>query len=410
MRVLFIHDNHPAQFGALGSALAQQGWDITFLTRKADHAPLKGVRTLAYRVKDKPAEGLHPFLAPSERAVLNGASAMAGARRLREQGYVPDLVVAHSGWGGGLFVKDIWPEASLIAYCEWYYRGDAEDCRFTRGREATPAESAAAHARNAPMLLDLIACDLAIVPTRFQAAQFPAEFRPKIRVLHDGVDTALHRPGKARGMELDGKRFLPGEEIVTYATRGMEPYRGFPTFMRALAALQKERPGMKAIVLGSDRVAYGARLPEGESWKTRMLGELDLDLDRIAMPGFLKRDAYANVLRLSSAHAYLTVPFVLSWSLLEAMASGCAVAASNTEPVREVITHEKEGLLVPWGDTGALKEALGRLLDDPATARDLAGAARGRVLSSYRFDDHVAAKKLLFEEAAAMRKEQKPAP
>jgi glycosyltransferase involved in cell wall biosynthesis len=335
---------------------------------------------------------------------------MAGARRLREQGYVPDLVVAHSGWGGGLFVKDIWPEASLIAYCEWYYRGDAEDCRFTRGREATPAESAAAHARNAPMLLDLIACDLAIVPTRFQAAQFPAEFRPKIRVLHDGVDTALHRPGKARGMELDGKRFLPGEEIVTYATRGMEPYRGFPTFMRALAALQKERPGMKAIVLGSDRVAYGARLPEGESWKTRMLGELDLDLDRIAMPGFLKRDAYANVLRLSSAHAYLTVPFVLSWSLLEAMASGCAVAASNTEPVREVITHEKEGLLVPWGDTGALKEALGRLLDDPATARDLAGAARGRVLSSYRFDDHVAAKKLLFEEAAAMRKEQKPAP
>lgn len=405
VKILFLHNNFPAQFGSLGQYLNGEGWDVTFLTKR-EGAEAKGIRTVVYRDRDLAdrGKGVHGLLRSTNDAVVTGASVVEVGKVLSKRGYTPDIIVAHSGWGPGIFVKDIWPDAVYVAYCEWYYNGQADDLTFLRGREATPEECARERFRNAPILADLVSCDMALVPTRYQAKQFPEIFQEKIRVLHDGIDTNVYTPRTGEAMTLDGVDLGPGDEIVTYVARGMEPYRGFPAFMRALETLQKERPQMKAVILGEDRVAYGAKLPEGDSWKKRMLEELDLDLSRIAMPGLAPRPVFGNVLALSSAHCYLTVPFVLSWSMLEAMSSGCLMVASDTAPVRELIDDGKEGLLCDMRDPGSVVANLRKALDGQEGLQPLRDAARQRILSGYQMRDQFAAKKVLFSELINARR------
>jgi glycosyltransferase involved in cell wall biosynthesis len=241
--------------------------------------------------------------------------------------------------------------------------------------------------RNAPLLLEMAACDAAITATRFQHAQFPAMAADRLTVLHDGVDTDFFSPDPSSRFSLPG---LPDEaELVTYATRGMEPYRGFPQFMRALVRLQERRPAMHAVIAAEDRVIYGRRLPEGESWRRRMLAELpELDLSRIHFTGHLSYERYRALLRRSDAHVYLTVPFVLSWSAIEALSTGCLMIGSDTAPLREIIEPGSNGLLADFHDAHDLAARIEEALDMESEAKQrMRKAARATARARYSLKD-----------------------
>jgi glycosyltransferase involved in cell wall biosynthesis len=239
--------------------------------------------------------------------------------------------------------------------------------------------------KNSAILIDLYSCDLGRSPTRWQHQQFPTELRDKIKVAHDGVDTDYFRPSPgtklvlpAIDLDLSGTR-----EIITYATRGMEPYRGFPQFMQAVALIQQRRPHCHIVIAGEDRVCYGRPLPDGKTYKQLMLETLPLDQNRLHFTGPLPYRQYLKLLQASSAHIYLTYPFVLSWSMLEAMATGCLVIGSNTDPVTEVIRDRENGLLVDFFNPEAIADRVDEALDHPEEMQPLRAMARATIQESY---------------------------
>ncbi len=377
MKLLFIHTNFPAQFGGLGRWLAEQGCDVTFATRsRAGSDDLKIVRFQDHR---QASPATHHYLRGTERAVITGQSFARAALRLKRQGYTPDVVVAHSGWGAGLFAKDIWPDAKYVQYIEWYYTHPAIDRTPHNAPGPDEEERARARVRNAPFWLDFSAADASVCPTRFQAERFPDKTRPHLTILRDGVDTSLHAPGDRDPALLAAHGIPPASKIVTYIARGMEPMRGFPEFMRTVAELQHRRPDVHAVVIGEDRVAYGPAR-KGPSWKDRMLEELSLDPDRLHFTGHVPRTMMVRFLQASDAHVYLSAPFVLSWSFLEAMSCATPIVAADNDPVREFMRNGESGLLVDPYDIPDVVAAIERLLDDPEMSRRIGMAARATIL------------------------------
>lgn len=377
MRVLFLHNAFPGQFGHMAAALAADPANSVVFATAQGGGSLPGVRVLTYGGARPVAAAIHPYLRWMEGAVLTGQAVYRLCHRLRQDGFVPDVVCAHSGWGPALYVREVFPDCRLVGYFEWFYRGGGADTAFL-GHGMSPDDRCRVATRNAALLMDLAQCDAALTPTRFQCDQFPARLRPLFTVLHDGVDTEFFRPDPAARF-----RGIAGE-IVTYATRGMEPYRGFPEFMRAAARLQRRRPGLHVVVAGDDSVHYGQPLPAGDSWKRRMLAELpELDAERLHFVGTLPAEQYRTLLQASSAHVYLTVPFVLSWSLMDALACGCAIVASDTAPVREAIEADVNGLLADFHSPAAIAEQIEAVLDNRALAARLGAAARAAALERY---------------------------
>ena len=400
MHILFLHNNFPAQFGAVGQYLAREGWRVSFLTQRKG-AQAEGLDVVVYRDREKPAEhkGGHPFLGSTDKAVVTGTSALEVAMHLKEKkGYRPDVVVAHSGWGPGMFMKEAWPDAAYVGYFEWYYRGEADDVVFMNGPNRPAMEGAREAMRNSPINTDLVACDIGLVPTKYQASQFPDLFQPKLRVMHDGIDTGFYAPGDPGEVTLGDQTFRKGDEIVTYVARGMEPYRGFPEFMDALAAVQKRRPNMRAIIVGEDRAAYGKKLKSGKTYKEDCLERLDLDESRIVFTGLLSRPDYRKVLQLSSVHIYFTVPFVLSWSSMEAMSAGCLILGSDTKPVREVMAHRESAWLTDYRNPERVADDLEYLLATREEHDALRRGARQVIVDRYAAKDLYPAKKALFAE------------
>ena len=372
MNILFLHNFFPGQYTHLAAALAANpAHRVVFASVQGDGS-LAGVERRSYGAARPVRDSAHPYLRWMEGAVLTGQAVYRLCHGLKQDGFVPDVVCAHSGWGPALYVKEIFPACRLVGYFEWYYGSRDSDADFL-GQALSADESCRLHTRNAAVLLDLAACDVALTPTRFQRDRFPQKLRPLLTTMHDGIDTDWFRPD------------VPVEaEIVTYATRGMEPYRGFPQFMRAAAMLLRRRPNCRVVIAGDDRVVYGSRLGAGESWRQRMLAELpDLDLGRVHFTGTLPPDQYRRLLQSSAVHVYLTVPFVLSWSLLEAMACGCPLVASDTEPVREVATNGLNGLLVDFFSPEAIAGKIEILLEDRAKANARGRAARECVMENY---------------------------
>ena len=406
MRILFAHKNFPAQFGAFGEWLAGQGWEVAYLTQRA------GAASAAFRVvvcpaeHRPPAEGIHRYLRPLEGAVITGQAFARAAVELERSGFVPDIVMFHAGWGVGTFLADVWPGTCAVPYFEWYYNWPYPDRTPWDAKAADPLDARARNRlRNAPLWADFSTASRALCPTRFQAAQFPGWMRDRLTVMHDGVDTDLHSPGEGPGK--GGDRAIlarwgipPDAEVLTSITRGMEPHRGFPETMRAIALLQKHRPRLHALIGGEDRVAYGAQLPEGESWKGRMLAELDLDLSRLHFTGLMSRPDMVAVMRASDAHVYLTVPFVLSWSLLDAMACGCLLVASDTSPVREFLEDGVTGLLVPPHDPAALAARIETALEGGDALRRMRARARAKIVGAFDAARVIWPKKRAWLEAA----------
>ena len=380
MRVMFLHNNFPAQFGTLARYLSRRDHEVTFGTRWKGTPP-DWLRMVRYEPRRGVGRTQHPYLALVESAVLNGQAFARVGWKMKDEGYSPDLIVAHSGWGPGLYVRDIWPDAKYLGYFEWYYRTKGSDVGFL-----APATRDGEHrirTRNAVILLDLAACHYGLVPTTYQASQFPELARRKLTVQHDGVDTAYFAPRPGRRLKLPDLDLSRVEEIVTYVARGMEPYRGFPQAMAAFAEIHRRRPRAHVVVVGEDRVAYGRRLPDDDTYRRKALRELDLDRNRLHFTSRLPRNLYREVLLASSAHVYLTIPFVLSWSMIEAMSAGCLLIASDTDPVREVVRDGENGLLVDFFDSGALADRVCEALDRPRDFTHLREAARRTAVQRY---------------------------
>lgn len=399
MKILFIHDNFPAQFGAIGEYLIKSGWDVSFATARKEARHPK-IRVFHYSPHREITSGVHPYAGAFEKAVINGQAVARLCFDLRKKGYQPDVVVAHSGWGPGLYVKDVWPSARYVGYFEWYYQPNGPDVAFLSNIPQNEDELCRTRSRNAPIISDLAACDIGIVPTKWQKGQFPTKFHDQLIALHDGILTDIYAPLPGAELALPGLDLSGASEIVTYVARGMEPYRGFPQFMAGMAKLLRDRPSAHVVVVGEDRVAYGKKLAEGDSFKKRALAEHDLDRSRLHFTGLLPRPQYLQVLQASSVHVYLTVPFVLSWSMMEAMSAGCVVVGSDTEPVRELIEDGVNGLLTPFEDAERLALTVAKALEDRERMRSVSAAARQTILDSYAASEIYPAKEKLFAGAA----------
>ncbi len=391
MKILFIHQNFPGQFKFIAPALARRGHQVSaLLMRKVEARVWQGVQLLPYAPARGSTPGVHPWITDFETKTIRGEACFRAALNLKKQGYEPDLIIAHPGWGESLFIKDVWPQAKLAIYCEFFYQPQGADVGFDP-EFPDPDEGAALRLRlkNLNHQLHFEAADAGIAPTEWQASLFPPLFRQKIAVIHDGIDTRAIAPNPEVRLELDGRLTLSrADEVVTFVARNLEPYRGYHIFMRALPALLKQRPRARVLIVGGDGVSYGAAAPGGKSWKALFADEVrpkipDADWARVHFLGHVPYERFIPLLQLSTVHVYLTYPFVLSWSLLEAMSAGCAIVASDTAPVREAIRDDDTGVLVDFFDAEGLASSVARLLADPARRERLGRRAREFVVSHY---------------------------
>ena len=386
MKFLFIHQNFPGQFVHVAGALARQGHEVVALGIKG--RPLPGVRYIRYtpappsRVSE--VEPARDF----ETKVVRGVACAQVMEQLRGQGFTPDTIVAHPGWGESLFCKDVWPDSRLLMFGEFFYSTSGADYHFD---PEFSSDSVTARARlrlkNTVHLHALHAADGGYTPTQWQLSQLPALYRQRFEVIFDGIDTraVAPEPGAQVLLQRDNIRVTPGDEIITFVNRNLEPYRGFHVFMRALPEILRQRPRARCLIIGRDDVSYGAKPASGGNWRQVMLSEVgaQLPMDRVHFLGGLPYQDYLRVIQVSRCHVYLTYPFVLSWSCLEAMSAGCVVVGSRTAPVQEVIEDGRNGLLVDFFDATALAHQVVAVLAKPASFAPLGRRARQTVIERY---------------------------
>lgn len=402
MKALFVHQNCPGQFKHLAPALAAEGHEVVFIGQKNKPTP-KGVRRLEYEAHRKVTPKIHPYLAGTEAAVLNGQAVARVGFSLKAKGFTPDVMIGNPGWGETLFLKDVWPETPLISLSEFFYNGRGSDVGFDPEFASGPDAPLRARARSSQHLLAIEAADLAYSPTEWQRAQFPKVYQDKIRVIHDGIDTEVIKPNPGASFTLpDGSVLTKENEILTYVSRNLEPYRGFHSFMRALPAILEARPEAQVVIVGGDEVSYGARPKGAENWREKMISETGPLPDRVTFTGRIPYKDYLSLLSVSSAHVYLTYPFVLSWSMLEAMASGAFVIGSATPPVQEVIEDGENGWLVDFFDAKAIAARVSEGLAARREVDAIRIAARQTVADRYALRQCLAQQRALIQEAVTL--------
>nr|WP_230966279.1 glycosyltransferase [Nostoc sp. NZL] len=357
---------------------------VFFGTTRHD-GKLPDVNKVIYNPKREARPETHHYVKPLENAVLQGQGVYRLAEQLKARGFVPDVVYGHSGWGPTLFIKDIFPKAKLLCYFEWFYHAHGTDADFDPSDRLTADDEARIRIKNAPILQDLYSCDRGLSPTYWQRQQFPLEYHSKISVLHDGIDTNFFcpKPGAKLILPRINLDLSHAEELVTYVARGMEPYRGFPQFIEAVALLQQQRPHCHVVIVGENRVAYGKPLRDGKTYKEVMLEKYDLDLNRVHFTGWLPYVEYLQVLQASAAHVYLTRPFVLSWSMLEVLSAGCLLIGSKTASVTEVIQDGVNGLLVDFFSPQEICDRIAEALNHPERMAAIRAKARQTILDRY---------------------------
>lgn len=370
MKFLFIHQNFPGQFLHILNHLSKNpDHELVFISQ-SNQNHIKGVRRAIYRMPVKPhrLESVHPAANEFDLAVTRAELIAQSARTLKNLGFVPDIIIGHQGWGELLNISDVYPHVPVLGYFEFFYHSDRYDVGFDKEFPMGVELLSHVRAKNAVNLLALDNPGKGITPTRFQWTTYPEWAREKITILPEGVDLQKCQPDpklSKKSFTLGSMTISPKTKLVTYVARNLEPYRGFHSFMRALPHIMRDRPDIEVAIVGGDEVSYGARLQHG-TWRDMMLKEVgdQLDLERVHFLGILPYNDFCRLLQRSDAHIYLTYPFVLSWSLREALACGCAIVASATEPVEEFITDGENGLLAPFDAPEKIAETTLSLLDD----------------------------------------------
>ena len=383
---------------------AQPQHQVFYLTRR-DDVEFANIRKVIFKEHREASEATHRYVRPIENSVIQGQAAYRSAAMLKQQGFIPDVIYAHSGFGAMLYMKDVFPESALVGFFEWYYKAHGGDVGFDPQEKVTEDDECRIRTRNMMLLPDLVACDAAVTPTYWQHQQFPPEFAAKLRVIHDGIDVSYFAPAPETKLVLPEQQLdlSSAREIVTYVGRGMEPMRGFPQFMEAMSILMKRRKQLHVVIVGTDQVSYGPPLPGGKGLKEAMLKAFPYDMDRLHFTGPLPYGEYKRVLQASTVHVYLTKPFVLSWSMLEAMSCGCTLVASDTSPVREVVTHGENGLLAPFFDTNRLADTVEEALANADLRKRLSLHARETAVSRYDMENMLPQHLRVLENAAGRR-------
>ena len=391
MKVLFVHQNFPGQYRHVAAALAQTpGWEVAALgdVKNVKQRPaIPGVKLAGYPTPQPATKSTHHYVTPLEGAVRRGQAVAKACLELKKRGFTPDLIHAHPGWGEALFLKDVFPDARLTLYCEFFYRALGSDVGFDPEYPSNFDDTFRVRVKNAASLLSLEASEAGLSPTQWQKKQFPPEYQERITVIHEGVDTDLVKPDPKAEVALSrgNLKLTPNDEVVTYVARNLEPYRGFHVFMRALPEILRRRPRAHVIIVGADGVSYGQALPDKQTYRKKLLDELSgkLDAERVHFLGQVPYAGLVRIYQVSSVHVYLTYPFVLSWSLLEAMSAGGLIVGSRTPPLEEVVTDGRNGFLTDFFDSAALAARVDETLERRSELGKVRERARKTVVDDY---------------------------
>lgn len=386
--VLFVHNNFPAQFGFIAERLHANGHRVAAIASETGRASFEGLTLVKWGTRRGTTEGILPAAVRAEADLIRGGAAAQAALKLQADGFDPALIVGHPGWGETTYMREIFPNARQIAYAEYYYRsrgGDVGfDPEFSPARERDPHEL---YAKNAGMAMAFAEADAIVSPTPFQASVLPEVFRQRTHIIHEGVDTAVVKRHPSPRLTMGNGKVIDGSRpLVTLINRRFEPLRGFHIFMRALPRLMAAVPNVDVIVIGADEEGgYGKPAEKGTTWGQRLYAEIAdrVDRSRIHFVGRVPHNLMIETLSLSSAHVYYTYPFVMSWSLLEAMATECLVLGSDTPPVRDAITPGVDGILNDFFDIEALSEAMIEACLHPQKFAAMRKAARETVLARW---------------------------
>jgi glycosyltransferase involved in cell wall biosynthesis len=391
LKFLFVHQNFPGQYRHLAPALAARGHQVVGLGEARNveryRDTVSRVSVLGYRMPEDAEPALGPLYRHLVDHVRRGEIAARAAAEIRSRGFVPDLVAAHIGWGEAIFLKDVFPESRLLLFCEYFYQPRGGDVGFDPQIRPLPGALERLRVMNAPLLMAMSVCDRGITATEWQRSRFPKPFRAQISVIHDGIDTPRAKADPQAQFRIPGTEVVltRHDKVVTYTARNFEPYRGFHVFMRALPEILAAVPDCRIVLVGDDGVSYSPRLPEGQTYRALAMKEFGgrLDPQRVFFLPSQPYEQYLSLLQVSSAHVYLTYPFVLSWSLLEAMAAECLVIASDTPPVKEVVRDGENGLLFDFFDAKAIVKRVAEALADPERTQPLRRRAREEVVERY---------------------------
>jgi glycosyltransferase involved in cell wall biosynthesis len=395
MRIIFIHQNMPGQYRGLMPYFAGKKENEVVAIGETDNIRRnfiqvpQGLKLLGYQMPKLKEYTGHPFLSSTDNYTYRGEALARVLVDLKKQGFKPDVICSHPGWGESLYIKDVYPDTRLINYCEFFYGAQGRDFNFDSEFPERPQAEWNLRTRNAIQLLSLNSMDTGISPMQWQASSYPKEYQSLINVIHEGVDTKRVAPDPNASISLKGAGITLSakDEVITFVSRNLEPYRGFHIFMRALPELMAARPKARFLIVGGDEVSYGKTLSNG-TYRQMALNEVGsrLDMARVHFLGKIPYSDYLRVLQISTAHVYLTYPFVLSWSMLEAMSAGCVIVGSRTPPVMEVLEHEKNGLLVDFFSPKEITETVIRVCESKNRMQELRDAARRTITEKFDFE------------------------
>ncbi|KQX22749.1 MULTISPECIES: glycosyltransferase [unclassified Sphingomonas] len=386
-RILFVHQNFPGQFLHIADALVARGDQVAAIG--ASTARLRsGVSVVRWESKISSTKDIFPPASRAEADLIRAQAAATAAVGLGKNGFVPDLIIGHPGWGETLHLKEIFPNAKLILFGEYYYSNRGGDVNFDLEFEKPSLQRMMrTNGKNATQALAYVMADRIVSPTPFQASTLPSIFQPRIKILHEGIDLSRARHNPAASFTLpDGRVLDRSTPVITFINRNFERLRGFHIFMRALPAFLDAVPEAHVIAMGADGTGYGGDREDGQWWRKAMLAELGdrLDRSRVHFVGQVEYERMIDILSIGAAHVYYTYPFTLSWSLVDAMATECLILGSDTAPVRDAIVDGQNGVLNDFFDvealTGAMIDAV-RRPDHYAPMRK-----RARVTAMSKFD------------------------